>query len=78
MIDRVVLKPRKTTTGLDAALYGELGAILAICAKATNDTDSPLRSGSQLSVVAGARNRHYLMHWACPGRDEIARTLRFR
>src|SRR5436190_4226647 len=57
MIDRVVLMPRKIAEGLDATLYGELGAILAICAKATNDADTPLKSGSQLSVVAGARNR---------------------
>ena len=28
MIDRVVLRPRKTADGLDATLYGELGAIL--------------------------------------------------
>jgi hypothetical protein len=56
MIDRVVLTPRKTASGLDATLYGELGAILAICAVATTGTTAPTTRGSQLSVVAGARN----------------------
>jgi hypothetical protein len=56
MIDRVVLTPRETASGLDATLYGELGAILAICAAATTGATPPSKKGSQLSVVAGACN----------------------
>ena len=54
MIDGVVLTPRKTTNGLDATLYGELGAILSICAAATQGTAPAPNRGSQFSVVAGA------------------------
>ena len=42
MIDRVVLTPREGADGLDAALHGELAAIVAVCAAATQS----LRSSS--------------------------------
>ncbi len=55
MIDRIVLTPR-TSGGLEAILYGELGAILAICAAAAGSPSMGAEQASQLSVVAGARN----------------------
>ena len=57
MIERVVLTPGAQGHGLDATLYGELGAILAMCAAATHNTPPAAEEASQLSVVAGTRNR---------------------
>ena len=51
MIDRVILSPR-ASGGLEAVLYGELGAILAICA-AAGKPHIATEQASQLSVVAG-------------------------
>ncbi len=54
MIERVDLHPRAGGKGLDAALYGDLAAILAACAGAkTAEAPAISRSGLQLSVVAG-------------------------
>ena len=50
MIDRIVLKPR-TSGGLEAILYAELGAILAICAAAAGSPSMEAERASQLSVV---------------------------
>ena len=55
MIDRVVLAPR-ASGGLGATLFGELGAILAICAAAAGRPGIAADAASQLSVVAGTRN----------------------
>jgi hypothetical protein len=57
MIDKVVLTPREGADGLNATLYGELGAILAVCAMATQSPRLGSEDLSQLSVVAGARNQ---------------------
>ena len=57
MIERVVLTPRAQGHGLDATLYGELGAIIAMCAAATQNKPPVVEEASQLSVVAGTRNR---------------------
>ncbi len=65
LIDRIVLTP--TDDGLAAELHGDLAEILALCDGAKDKrghkhelpgTGGP---GSQLSVVAGARNRLYLL-----------------
>ena len=53
MIDRVVLTPRKAATGLEATLYGEIAAILAVCERASSNTAPVTETSSQLSVVAG-------------------------
>ena len=59
LIDRIELRPRSDSKGLDALLHGDLAEILSLC-----DGDPRKRklpgaggSGSLLSVVAGARNR---------------------
>jgi hypothetical protein len=54
MIDKVVLTPRAKANGLDATLYGELAAILALCGAAAKNSGKS--EASQLSVVAGTRN----------------------
>lgn len=59
MIDRIVLTPAED--GLAVELHGDLAMILAVCEEAGSNkklpgTDIP---GSQLSVVAGARNHLY-------------------
>ncbi len=62
MIDRVDLAPRPDGSGLDAVLHGDLAAILAACGEASGQQKLPgagERPGSQLSVVAGTRNRLY-------------------
>ena len=56
MIDRIVLAPR-ASRGLEAILYGELGAILAVCAAAGERPSGLAEKASQLTVVAGTRNR---------------------
>ncbi len=54
MIERIDLHPRAGGKGLDAALYGDLAAILAACAGAkTAEAPAISRTGLQLSVVAG-------------------------
>ena len=56
LIDRIELRPRRDSKGLDALLHGDLAEILSLC-----EGDPPKRrppgaggSGSLLSVVAGA------------------------
>ena len=68
LVDKVVLTPTPDGSGLDAQLHGDLAEILAFC-----DTDSlkekrpgSKEPGSQLSVVAGARNcLNLLLHAPC-------------
>jgi hypothetical protein len=59
VIDRVELLPRADGKRLDAYLYGELAAILALCEGGKHKQKLPRKAvpGSQLSVVARARNR---------------------
>ncbi len=52
MIDRIVLAHRA-----EAILYGELGAILAVCAAAGGQPSTLAEKPSQLTAVAGIRNR---------------------
>ena len=58
MIDRVVLTPKRDGRGLDATLFGALAALLSVSAEVSGNKKPPEAgpSGSQLSVVAGARN----------------------
>ena len=55
LVERVVLAPGAKRGGMDAALYGDLGAVLEWTAKGAkgNETDTP-SSGMSVSVVAGA------------------------
>ena len=57
MIDGVILVPNTDSTALDATLAGDLASILNICAEVSGKSKLPgiAASGSQLSVVAGAR-----------------------
>jgi DNA invertase Pin-like site-specific DNA recombinase len=57
MIERVVLTPRLDGRGLDATLFGALGALLSVSAEVSGDKKPPAArpAGGQLSVVAGAR-----------------------
>ena len=57
MIEGVILTPNADRTALDATLVGDLATILNICAEASEKSKLPgiSASGSQLSVVAGAR-----------------------
>ena len=57
MIDGVILVPNTDRTALDATLVGDLASILNICAEVSGKSKLPgiAASGSQLSVVAGAR-----------------------
>jgi DNA invertase Pin-like site-specific DNA recombinase len=57
MIDRVVLTPRNGAAGLEAALYGEIAAILTVCERASGNAAPASETSSQLSVVAGAHNQ---------------------
>ena len=61
LIDRIVLTPEDGT--LKAELYGDLVEILALCKPAEQNKKLPRTDvpGSQLSVVAGARNQLYLL-----------------
>jgi len=56
MIDKVVLSPRKSGKGLNATLFGDLAAILNVCAAAKTSAQGNESQTSQLSVVAGACN----------------------
>jgi len=62
LIDRIELNPRQDGSGLDARLYGDLVRILEFCEAAQDKKELPGSGepGSQLSVVAGARNQRYL------------------
>jgi hypothetical protein len=60
MIDSVILTPRDTGHGLYAKLNGALANILAACAEAETKNPSGKAEGSQLSLVAGARNHRQL------------------
>jgi hypothetical protein len=59
LIDRIELHPRPDGNGLDARLYGDLAEIRAFCDESNRKEKLPKTraSGSQLSVVAGTRNR---------------------
>ncbi len=61
LIDRIELRPREDGPGLQACLHGDLAQILTFCdgAKGKRKLPDPGGSGSQLSVVAGARNHLY-------------------
>jgi hypothetical protein len=55
--------PRNNRKGNDLELHGALANILALCSEAKTKIPSGMAEGSQLSVVAGARNhrdRHSL------------------
>jgi site-specific DNA recombinase len=59
LIDRVVLSPvASAPDGIDAQLHGDLAAILALSSDGERKQKLPAMgvAGSQLSVVAGARN----------------------
>jgi hypothetical protein len=60
MIDRILRTP--TQDGLLAELHGDLAVILAVCdeAESNKELPGPDEPGSQLSVVAGARNQRFL------------------
>ena len=60
LIDRVVLVPAEDG-GMRALLYGELSALLALGSGAGIKNPGLVGPGCQLSVVAGARNRHCLL-----------------
>jgi len=62
LIDRIELNPRDGGKGVYATLHGALAQILALCVGADGKRKLPKAgtSGSQLSVVAGARNQRCL------------------
>jgi hypothetical protein len=61
LIERVVLTPSADASdGLDAQLYGELAGVLALSDPDKQKLPALGAAGSQLSVVAGARNQRYL------------------
>jgi len=62
LIDRIDLRPGSDRKGIAATLHGELTQILALCDNSSRKQKLPKAgaSGSQLSVVAGARNQRYL------------------
>jgi Skp family chaperone for outer membrane proteins len=57
LIDRIELHPRGDGKGVDAELHGDLAEILAFCDGSHGKFPKTGVSGSQLSVVAGTRNR---------------------
>jgi len=59
LIDRIELRPRGAGQGIAATLHGDLAQILALCQepRSKQKLHKAGASGSQLSVVAGARNR---------------------
>ena len=60
LIDRVVLMPATDAPdGIDAQLHGELAAVLALSGAQNQKLPAAGAVGSQLSVVAGARNHLY-------------------
>ncbi len=73
LIDRIELVPPDDGPGLEARLYGDLARILVFCGGATGKEKLPSSGepGSQLSVVAGARNQLYLLFSA------LALNMRF-
>ena len=62
LIDRIELRPKGEGQGIAATLHGDLAQILALCADAGRKQKLPKAeaSGSQLSVVAGARYQRCL------------------
>ena len=62
LIDRIELRPRGEGQGIAATLHGDLAQILGLCDDSNRKQKLPKTgaSGSQLSVVAGARNQRYL------------------
>ena len=62
LVDRIELHPRRDGKGVDASLHGDLAQILVFCDEAHRTGKLPKAgaSGSQLSVVAGARNQRCL------------------
>jgi len=62
LIDRIELRPRGEGQGVAATLHGDLAEILVLCDDPGGKQKLPKAgtSGSQLSVVAGARNQRYL------------------
>ena len=60
LIDRVVLTPAPDAPdGIDAQLHGDLAAVLALSDPEKQKLPAVGAVGSQLSVVAGARNHLY-------------------
>jgi hypothetical protein len=59
LIDRIELRPSSEGQGIAATLHGDLARILSLCAGSGRKQKLPKAgtSGSQLSVVAGTRNR---------------------
>jgi site-specific DNA recombinase len=59
LIDRIELRPKGEGQGIAATLHGDLAQILALCDDSDGKQKLPKAgaSGSQLSVVAGVRNR---------------------
>jgi site-specific DNA recombinase len=68
LIDRIELQSRDCGKAVGAVLHGDLAQILALCEGAERKGKLPeeVSSGSQLSVVAGARNHLYRtrFHWS--------------
>jgi site-specific DNA recombinase len=62
LIDRIELRPGDDGQGIAAALHGDLAQIMALCNDSARKRKLPKAetSGSQLSVVAGARNQRCL------------------
>ena len=62
LINRIELHPKGDGQGIAATLHGDLAQILALCDGSSHKQKLPKAgaSGSQLSVVAGARNQRYL------------------
>jgi hypothetical protein len=54
LIEKVVVTP--TRTGVEVALYGELGALLELAEARRTGRPGSLGARRSLSVVAGARN----------------------
>jgi hypothetical protein len=57
LIEKVIVTP--TEAGIDVALYGELGALMALAEAHKDGRPGSLKPGRSLSVVAGARNHLY-------------------
>jgi site-specific DNA recombinase len=58
LIEKVIVTP--TEAGIDVALYGELGALMALAETRNDGRPGSLKPGRSLSVVAGKRNQRYL------------------
>ena len=60
LVDRIVLSP--VGDGLRGELHGDIAGIFAMCDAADPQKEPPgsIETGSQTSVVAGARNQRYL------------------